>query len=187
MKDGGSGLVPYGEMINHKAHKEERICYEHLPERKVFCYQANADLQKGEEIFISYGENKTRFKIFFQYGFVMDPEIEIAGIEELSLTWSLVSVDHFYGTKLALQRSENGSKNYSIKPHYEDEDLGKMIAFSRFIVYDGDLDELKELVSEVEQEEPFFGETLGPISLDNEIKTHTFIYETLTRFEEQYP
>jgi hypothetical protein len=114
--------------------------------------KAACDLNKGQEIFITYGDKKRRFCFFMTYGFVMNPEVEDAGIAAQSWFWSLASTDKLLSAKLALMRSQEKTKSYTITPDYEDECLGKFIAFNRFIVYDDDLKELKELVLEAEDD-----------------------------------
>ena len=60
-------LVPFADMINHK-HPGAKTKWDYV-EKRGFFITATADIQKGEEVFISYGV-KSSAEWFMNYGFI---------------------------------------------------------------------------------------------------------------------
>ncbi len=98
-----------------------------------------------------------------------------------------------------MMRSTDGTKKYDARADYEADSTFKMISFLRYSVYDEDLEQLVELVKEADQDflemdsssgiepEPFAGETLGPISFQNEEMVHISIVDLFNLHLSKYP
>ncbi|CAK0889426.1 unnamed protein product [Prorocentrum cordatum] len=79
----GRGLVPGGDLFNHQFHNNARWTYKQGPPG-YFVVSAARAIEEGEEILVSYGEDKSNAEMMAHYGFTNAPYWEPAYSFELS-------------------------------------------------------------------------------------------------------
>ena len=134
-------------MINTKRPKN---CYWTYDDAKNgFTIEATRDIGAGEQIFDSYG-SKCNYRFFMNYGFInLDDDGENED-NEYPMKLGLDKNDKGYDIKqyLFLGGIEDTEAEYRLVGNFKEKVLYQFLAWTRFVVYDGDLDLLYDIVEE---------------------------------------
>lgn len=98
-------------MANSKRPLKEEVKWAYDVELEGLTYTARRDIERGEEVCISYGENTTNKHIFLQYGFVREQN-EL--FDSIQMTVKLDETDPMYEEKLNLINQMHHTQNFTL-------------------------------------------------------------------------
>ena len=139
-------LVPFADLLNHRRPRQTQWFYDDI--KDAFIVQAIEDIDKGMEIFDSYGK-KSNARFLLNYGF----SIENNETSEYNLT--INSTDTFgwenynwpmIELKKNIFKNEEFSKSFNLTINFQESQILELINFLRFLTFDGDINYLKKAV-----------------------------------------
>ena len=133
-------LVPYADLLNHKRPRQTQWYYD--DKINSFVIQASTDINKGEEIYDSYGK-KTNDRFLLNYGFT----IEDNDSAEYGLKVIFNDCFPLYELKKKLLKNEKKLiKIYYLNLNIYESQIVELLSFLRFCMFDGDINELKKIM-----------------------------------------
>ena len=137
-------LVPFADLLNHRRPRQTQWFYD--DDKDSFIVQAIENIDKGNEIFDSYGK-KTNARFLLNYGF----SIENNETSEYSLTissldsgwignWPLIEL------KKKLFKNEEFYKTFNLNINFQESQILELINFLRFLTFDGDANYLQRVL-----------------------------------------
>ena len=139
-------LVPFADLLNHRRPRQTQWFYDDI--KDAFIVQAIEDIDKGMEIFDSYGK-KSNARFLLNYGF----SIENNETSEYNLT--INSTDTFgwenynwpmIELKKNIFKNEEFSKSFNLTINFQESQILELINFLRFLTFDGDINYLKKAI-----------------------------------------
>ena len=133
--------VPLADMFNTETPKNALWYYD--DNRNGFIVEAYTDIKKNAQIFDSYGK-KCNYRFFLNYAFInLDKHGENAE-NEFPLYVDLDPEDPTYDVKkeVFLDGVENTNTEFRVNGHMKEKVMENFLSWIRFVVYDGDLDDL---------------------------------------------
>ena len=138
-------LVPFADLLNHRRPRQTQWFYN--DDKDAFIVQAIENIDKGMEIFDSYGK-KSNARFLLNYGF----SIENNETSEYTLTINSLELRRLrigdlpmIDFKKKLFKNEEFYKSYNLTINQESQIL-ELINFLRFLTFDGDINYLKKAV-----------------------------------------
>ena len=133
-------LVPFADLLNHKRPKETIWYYNNS--LKGFVIQAIQDIKKGSEIFYSYGI-KCNSRFLLNYGFALENNDYMEVIFNINFN---DSYPLFNDKKKCFKNDNNYIQNFVLSNviKFGENDFNKILSFIRFLMYDGELNSLKD-------------------------------------------
>ncbi|MCQ2817498.1 MAG: SET domain-containing histone-lysine N-methyltransferase [archaeon] len=166
-------LAPYADMLNHKRPRETHWTFE--DKDNAFVLSAIEDIQKGEEIFDSYGK-KCNSRFLLNYGFTLENNEED---NEVKVTVEMEENIPKYEEKKTIIK--NSFRKFSLKKDLLDFQTMAFISYLRFLFDDGDLEKYKS--NTIWKEDKF-----PPVSKENEInvmkKIKEIMEENLSKYKQ---
>ena len=138
--------VPIADMFNTKHPKNALWYYE--DSRNGFVVEAVNDIKKGEQLFDSYGK-KCNYRFFLNYAFINLDDNGDNAENEYPVTVGLDEKDETYEIKkeVFLDGMEKTATEYRLVGNMREKVMNNFLSWVRFIVFDGDLDDLYERVT----------------------------------------
>ena len=137
-------LVPFADLLNHRRPRQTQWFYD--DDKDAFIVQAIENIDKGSEIFDSYGK-KTNARFLLNYGFsiennetseytltISSVETGIIGIRD----WPLIEL------KKSFFKNEDFYKSFNLNINFQESQILELINFLRFLIYDGDITYLQK-------------------------------------------
>ena len=135
-------MVPMADMFNTEWDYNSHWYYSDL--RKGFCVDATKDVAKDEQLLDTYG-HKTNAEYLMNYAFILLDKDQNNERDEYPLIVHMDPQDPQKDDKIQifLEGSEHHWKEFKIRLSVEDtEDFENLLSWTRFITFDGDLQEL---------------------------------------------
>ena len=168
--------------------------------RNGFIVEAYADIEKGGQIFDSYGK-KCNYRFFLNYAFINLNKDGENPENEFPLYVGLDPEDENFDVKkeVFLDGMETTVTEFRLNGHMKEKVMENFLSWIRFVVYDGDLDELYVRVTgaydeakraaEAEGKKKFgsIGEYVKPIDLHTEVRAWRKIHQIATEALAKYP
>jgi len=178
------GLVPYADMLNHKIPRETKWCYDN--DMQGFVITSLKALQRGEEIFDSYG-HKCNNRFFINYGFALDENPENEVVIRLELNPRVPG--YRFKCDLLGGRFENGiRREYQIPATYVSEKTQEMFSFLRLVhAPESEIINLIDASGKVKTNPETKGLDIKPISIANEIKVLKTIADACKVVLDRFP
>ena len=137
-------LVPFADLLNHRRPRQTQWFYD--DGKDSFIVQAIENIDKGSEIFDSYGK-KTNARFLLNYGF----SIENNETSEYSLTISSLDSSWFGNwplieLKKKLFKNEDFYKTFNLNINFQESQILELINFLRFLTFDGDVNYLQKVI-----------------------------------------
>ena len=161
-------LAPFADLLNHKRPRQTQWYYD--DDLDSFVIQATEDIKEGEEIFDSYGR-KTNARFLLNYGFCLEDNDTSEFLMTINFNENYPLFEqkkNFFQNECQLMRTFNLNNNF-----YESQII-ELLSFLRFILFDGDINELYNAISSSENiyngEVPLTFYYIQPISKELEIK-----------------
>jgi histone-lysine N-methyltransferase SETD3 len=139
-------LVPFADLLNHRRPRQTQWFYN--DEKDAFIVQAIENIDKGREIFDSYGK-KSNARFLLNYGFSIENNetseytLTISSVEKGGLgniNWPLIDL------KKKLFKNEEFIKSFNLTINFQESQILELINFLRFLSFDGDINYLKKAV-----------------------------------------
>jgi histone-lysine N-methyltransferase SETD3 len=190
--------VPLADMFNTETPKNALWYYD--DSRHGFIVEAYADIKAGDQLFDSYGK-KCNYRFFLNYAFInLNKEGENAE-NEFPLYIGLDVEDPNFEIKkeVFLDGMENTATEFRVNGHMKEKVMSNFLSWIRFVVYDGDLDDLYVRVTDAFEEAKkqaeadgkkkfgSIGEYIKPIDLHTEIRAWRKIHQIATDALAKYP
>lgn len=133
-------------MFNTRTPKNSLWYYE--DSRNGFVMEAVTDVKKGEQLFDSYGK-KCNYRFFLNYAFINLDDNGDNAENEYPLSVGLDEKDESFEIKkeVFLDGMENTVTEYRLMGNMKEKVMNNFLSWIRFIVFDGDLDDLYEKVT----------------------------------------
>ena len=126
-------LAPFADLLNHKRPRQTQWYYDNVLES--FVIQAIEDIDKGSEIFDSYGK-KTNSRFLLNYGFALDNNDS----SEYPLTVFFNDSYPLFDIKKNLFHNENEYvRVFNLNINIYESQLLELLSFLRFMLFDGDV------------------------------------------------
>ena len=178
-------LAPFADLLNHKRPKQTHWYYDN--KLNAFVIQALENIKEGDEIYDSYGP-KTNTRFLLNYGFALETNDN----NEYSLRLTFNENVPLYEIKKHFLNSDyNFTRTFKLHNNLNEGDIFDLMSFLRFMLFDGEVDELYNAINESEQNvnedysTNFF--YLPPISADLEIKMLKYLSYLCREALSQYP
>jgi len=190
--------VPLADMFNTETPKNALWYYD--DSRHGFIVDAVADVQKGGQLFDSYGK-KCNYRFFLNYAFInLSKEGENAE-NEFPLNVGLDAEDPHFDVKkeVFLDGMESTVTEFRVNGHMKEKVMENFLSWIRFVVFDGDLDELYVRVTDAYDEAKrvaqaegkkkwgSIGDYVKPIDLHTEVRMWRKIHQIATEALAKYP
>ena len=176
-------LAPFADLLNHKRPRQTQWYFDN--NLNAFVIQAMTDINKGEEIFDSYGQ-KTNSRFLLSYGFCLEDN----DFNEYQFTLCFNENVPLYQEKKQFLQTEDYSKRFKLVDSIYESELFELISFLRFLLFDEDFNVLYNSMST--NQNFFYEETsqtfyyVAPISSKLEINVlkylHVLCREALNKF-----
>ena len=178
-------LAPFADLLNHKRPRQTQWYYD--DDLDSFVIQATEDIKEGEEIFDSYGR-KTNARFLLNYGFCLEDNDTSEFLMTINFNENYPLFEqkkNFFQNECQLMRTFNLNNNF-----YESQII-ELLSFLRFILFDGDINELYNAISSSENiyngEVPLTFYYIQPISKELEIKVLKHLSLLCRRALGKYP
>ena len=178
-------LAPFADLLNHKRPRQTQWYYD--DDLDSFVIQATEDIKEGEEIFDSYGR-KTNARFLLNYGFCLEDNDTSEFLMTINFNENYPLFEqkkNFFQNECQLMRTFNLNNNF-----YESQII-ELLSFLRFILFDGDINELYNAISSSENiyngEVPLTFYYIQPISKELEIKVLKHLNLLCRRALGKYP
>jgi histone-lysine N-methyltransferase SETD3 len=139
-------LVPFADLLNHRRPRQTQWFYDDI--KDAFIVQAIEDIDKGMEIFDSYGK-KSNARFLLNYGFSIENNetseynLTINSTDTMGLdedNWPMIEL------KKNLFKNEDFSKSFNLTINFQESQILELINFLRFLTFDGDINYLKKAI-----------------------------------------
>ena len=137
-------LVPFADLLNHRRPRQTQWFYD--DDKDAFIVQAIENINKGSEIFDSYGK-KTNARFLLNYGF----SIENNETSEYILTISSIEIGNMrrcdwpmIELKKQFFKNEDFYKSFNLNINFQESQILELINFLRFLIFDGDINYLQK-------------------------------------------
>ncbi len=181
-------LVPLADMLNHR--RPQQSAWEYNEKHKGFIIESKEDIQRGDQIYDSYGK-KCNSRFFLNYGFI----VENNDANEVPLKIKFDENDDLYSVKLKLVGFVDP------KPIRVCEDLGErnmqhFFSYLRFAEFRGDPMTLYKFQfqqsatkrsDEDDEDTSFQGTNIPPISIKNEKSVLATMKQLAVEQLQRYP
>ncbi len=176
-------LVPYADLLNHKRPRQTQWYFD--DKINSFVIQATEDIMVGKEIYDSYGK-KTNGRFLLNYGF------SIENNDSAEYTLSIIFNDCFplYEIKKQILNEKKLIKNFYLNINLYESQIIELLSFLRFILYDGDIDELYKIISQntnYNNEQSFLFTYIPPFDKNLEILVLKHLHLLCRKSLSKYP
>ena len=164
-------LAPFADLLNHKRPKQTHWYYD--DKINSFVIQSLDNIKEGEEIFDSYGP-KTNNRFLLNYGFALETNDN----NEYHLRLTLNENAPLYDIKkrfISTEYNNNFTRTFKLNNNINEGDAFDLMSFLRFMLFDGEIEDLYQAISD--QEQNVVNEDysinyyyLPPLTIDLEIK-----------------
>lgn len=181
-------LVPLADMLNHK--RPQETLWEYNEARGGFTIEAKIEIERGEQVYDSYGR-KCNSRYFLNYGFV----VEDNDANEVPITISLREDDPLYSVKADILKNCR-SKTIRVTEDLTEKNMIHFFSFLRFVSFKGDpmvlykfqIQEGSLKRTDEDNEENYFRcSNVPPISAENEMMVLVQIKEQCSFQLKGYP
>jgi len=190
--------VPLADMFNTETPKNALWYYD--DSRHGFIVEAYADVPKGGQLFDSYGK-KCNYRFFLNYAFINLQKDGENPENEFPLYVGLDEEDPHHDVKkeVFLDGMESTVTEFRVNGHMKEKVMDNFLSWIRFVVYDGDLDDLYVRVTDAFEEAKkaaeaegkkkwgSIGDYIKPIDLHTEIRAWRKIHQIATESLAKYP
>jgi histone-lysine N-methyltransferase SETD3 len=190
--------VPLADMFNTETPKNALWYYDDT--RSGFVVEAYADVPKGGQLFDSYGK-KCNYRFFLNYAFINLNKDGENPENEFPLYIDLDAEDPHYDVKkeVFLDGMEKTLTEFRVNGHMKEKTMDNFLSWIRFVVFDGDLDDLYVKVTDALAEAKKVAEAAGKkkwgsigdyvkaIDLHTEIRMWRKIHQVATEALSKYP
>ena len=178
-------LVPFADLLNHKRPKQTQWYYDDNLES--FVIQAIEDIKEGNEIFDSYGK-KTNARFLLNYGFCLDDN----DTSEYLLTINFNEKYPLFDIKKKIFKNEYEynykiNRNFCLNNNFYESQIVELLGFLRFILYDGDMNKLFNIINSNENEMEINIFYIPAISKELEIKVLKHLHSLCKKALGMYP
>ena len=178
-------LVPFADLLNHKRPKQTQWYYDDNLES--FVIQAIEDIKEGNEIFDSYGK-KTNARFLLNYGFCLDDN----DTSEYLLTINFNEKYPLFDIKKKIFKNEYEynykiNRNFCLNNNFYESQILELLGFLRFILYDGDMNKLFNIINSNENEMEINIFYIPAISKELEIKVLKHLHSLCKKDLGKYP
>jgi histone-lysine N-methyltransferase SETD3 len=178
-------LVPFADLLNHKRPKQTQWYYDDNLES--FVIQAIEDIKEGNEIFDSYGK-KTNARFLLNYGFCLDDN----DTSEYLLTINFNEKYPLFDIKKKIFKNEYEynykiNRNFCLNNNFYESQIVELLGFLRFILYDGDMNKLFNIINSNENEMEINIFYIPAISKELEIKVLKHLHSLCKKALGKYP
>ena len=178
-------LVPFADLLNHKRPKQTQWYYDDNLES--FVIQAIEDIKEGNEIFDSYGK-KTNARFLLNYGFCLDDN----DTSEYLLTINFNEKYPLFDIKKKIFKNEYEynykiNRNFCLNNNFYESQIVELLGFLRFILYDGDMNKLFNIINSNENEIEINIFYIPAISKELEIKVLKHLHSLCKKALGKYP
>jgi len=132
-------IVPYADMFNYK-HKNKMTSWVYSNDLKGFVVKAREVINKGEEVFVFYG-NKANYNFLQFYGFVLEDN----EYDEVILTIDFFESDPLRSTKESLLEVIKVPMKLRLRHTTTNSKYYRAISFLRYVTYNGTKEELRKV------------------------------------------
>ena len=143
-------LVPFADLLNHRRPRQTQWFYD--DNKDAFIVQAIEDIEKGMEIFDSYGK-KSNARFLLNYGFSIEnnetSEYNLTISSEDSRGWGIgIGNDNWpmFDLKKKLFKNEEFCKSFNLTINFQESQILELINFLRFLTFEGDINFLKKAI-----------------------------------------
>ena len=180
-------LVPFADLLNHKRPKQTQWYYDDKLES--FVVQSIQNIKEGCEIFDSYGK-KTNSRFLLNYGFCLDDNdsseylLNVCFNEKFPLFQNKLKILF----KNELEYDYKINQTFSLNNNFYESQILELLSFLRFILYDGDINKLYNIVNfshEVKTEINIF--YIPAITKELEIKVLKYLHGLCKKALLKYP
>ena len=126
-------LSPLADMLNHKRPRHTQWYFS--DELNCFVIQALQDIEKGQQVFDSYGK-KCNSRFLLNYGFI----VENNDSNEYPFTLELSEDSKNFEFKSQIVNLKSASKTFRVQGNIEDQSFIELMSYLRFINYEGRID-----------------------------------------------
>lgn len=179
------GLVPLADIQNHAQPNMSTWTYKEANDG--FVVKADVDVERGREIYNSYGL-KCNSRYFLNYGFV----VEDNGENEIPVVMQLDAKDPLFWVKCRMnERSQ--IMQMRVKDDFNKENIFYLLCYARFMVYTGPAEDLKHRVANIRDDGSmtlygsYKGVGISPVSLANEMSAHKAVSALAAEELKAYP
>ena len=131
-------LVPFADLLNHKRPKQTQWYFD--TKLNSFVIQATEEIEKGDEIFDSYGK-KTNARFLLNYGFALEDNdtSEYILTVKFNENYPLYNEKKFY-----FKKEKNYCKSFNLNINIYESQILELLSFLRFILFNGNLDDINK-------------------------------------------
>ena len=178
-------LVPFADLLNHKRPKQTQWYYDDNLES--FVIQAIEDIKEGSEIFDSYGK-KTNSRFLLNYGFCLEDN----DTSEYLLSINFNEKYPLFDMKKKIFKNEAEcnlkiKRNFCLNNNFYESQIVELLSFLRFILYDGDINNLFNIINSNENEMEINILYIPAINKQLEIKVLKHLYSLCKKSLAKYP
>ena len=178
-------LVPFADLLNHKRPKQTQWYFD--TKLNSFVIQATEEIEKGDEIFDSYGK-KTNARFLLNYGFALEDN----DTSEYILTVKFNENYPLYNEKKFYFQSEcELVRTFNLNNNFYESQIVELISFLRFILFDGDINDLYNAINNNEniynEEIPLTFYYIPAINKDLEIQVLKHLHLLCRKALAKYP
>ena len=178
-------LVPFADLLNHKRPKQTQWYYDDNLES--FVIQAIEDIKEGNEIFDSYGK-KTNARFLLNYGFCLEDN----DTSEYLLTINFNEKYPLYDIKKKIFKNEYEcnykiNRNFCLNNNFYESQIVELLGFLRFILYEGDINKLFNIINSNENEMEINIFYIPAINKELEIKVLKHLHSLCKKALDRYP
>ena len=123
------GFVAYADMLNHRRPRQTTWTY--TDEREGFIIEALEDINRGEQIYDSYGK-KDNSRFFLNYGFINLNN----DANEVPIKVYYNESDPLKNVKKEMINDSADFKKFRVVENYEDKVMCEFMSWIRFVEYD---------------------------------------------------
>ena len=177
-------LAPFADLLNHKRPRQTQWYYDDNLES--FVIQAIDNIKEGEEIFDSYGK-KTNARFLLNYGFCLEDN----DTSEYLLTVEFNDMYPLYNVKKNFFQNESDFiRCFNLSNNFYESQIIELLSFFRFILYDGNIDELYKIISQntnYNNEQSFLFTYIPPFDKNLEILVLKHLHLLCRKSLSKYP
>ncbi len=156
------------DMLNHK--RPQQTAWEYKDPRGAFVIESKEEIRRGEQVYDSYGK-KCNSRFFLNYGFI----VENNDANEVPIVVSLDETDPLLEVKRKILGVLD-SKKIRVSEDLTEKNMHNFFSFLRFSIFRGDPMQLYNYQfqqnatkkSEDEDEQPYEGTNIPPLTIENE-------------------
>ncbi len=178
-------LVPFADLLNHKRPKQTQWYYDDNIDS--FVIQAIEDIKEGSEIFDSYGK-KTNARFLLNYGFCLEDN----DTSEYLLSINFNEKYPLFDVKKKIFKNEYEynykiNRNFCLNNNFYESQIVELLGFLRFILYDGDINKLYNIINSNENEMEINIFYIPVINKELEIKVLKHLHSLCKKSLAKYP